>query len=435
MAGHAKQKNPLFRSKVVEISKSDDKYQLMFGGKPYFIKGGAVTGVEYLEKIKEFGGNSVRTYNTKDAFEILDSAQKLGLTVMLGLELGSAKKDFDPSDSDLVDSLKNVVRSEVLKYKDHPALLFWGLGNEVELFIGNGIAQLERHIQLWKLMNDLAFLIHELDPLHPVSTAIPRRSVRRQWLINRFCPELDIITFNSLDSFDKNELPFFTRKPYLISELGGLGFWQSKRTEWFSCIEATSQEKIKFINHQYEVFKNSNSFGSYAFYWGQKNEYSHTWFSLFTEKGETTEVAYNFKKLWSEKVDLIDRVKLGEIKVSGKRGIENIYLKCNQTYEFSFPIKKANPSKVELRWELVRDDVDYLNTSYITKKLEVIYRDSIQLNNFDSLLKTDEGSNSVFRYCGQLKTPKEGGAYRLFVFLKDEDELVSTSNICFFVRS
>src|SRR5690606_40102511 len=59
------------------------------------------------------------------------------LTVMLGLRMGHERHGFDYDDEVAVREQKESIRAQVLKYKDHPALLTWGLGNEVDLMYTN----------------------------------------------------------------------------------------------------------------------------------------------------------------------------------------------------------------------------------------------------------------------------------------------------------
>ena len=66
----------------VKIVQSENAYQLLRGGEPYYIKG--VGGLEYLEKAKEYGANSFRTWSTEDAKQHLDKAQELGMTCSRG---------------------------------------------------------------------------------------------------------------------------------------------------------------------------------------------------------------------------------------------------------------------------------------------------------------------------------------------------------------
>jgi len=93
----------------------DHSYQLIRDGSPYSIKGVSLVDIACLSDVAKFGGNSIRLYSTHNAGQILDSAHKLGLTVMLGLDLPKAGADADYSDSATVNRLKAFIRSEVEK--------------------------------------------------------------------------------------------------------------------------------------------------------------------------------------------------------------------------------------------------------------------------------------------------------------------------------
>lgn len=67
----------------VEVVKSGSGYQLFRGGQPYFIKGAG--GSSYMSRVAAYGGNSIRTWGTRDGEKVLDSARKYGLTVLMGL--------------------------------------------------------------------------------------------------------------------------------------------------------------------------------------------------------------------------------------------------------------------------------------------------------------------------------------------------------------
>jgi hypothetical protein len=116
----------------VELKYEDGKYQLYREGQPYYIKG---AGLEFgnLESLARNGGNSFRTWRTENgkrgARKILDEAHELGLTVTMGLEIGRERHGFDYNDPERVEKQFEYVKAEVLKYKYHPALLAWGIGN------------------------------------------------------------------------------------------------------------------------------------------------------------------------------------------------------------------------------------------------------------------------------------------------------------------
>ena len=143
----------------VELTKSEQGWQLLRGGEPYFIRGAG--GSASLEQLAAAGGNSVRTWSTDGVGDILDEAHALGLTVTVGIWLGHERHGFDYDDESQVAEQLERARAAVLRYKDHPALLLWGIGNEMEGFDEGD------NPSIWRAVNDVAAMVKELDPHHP----------------------------------------------------------------------------------------------------------------------------------------------------------------------------------------------------------------------------------------------------------------------------
>ena len=119
----------------VSIEQKEGKWTIVREGADYFIKGGG--GQTYLDKLEEIGGNSIRTWGTENAMEIMDEAHKRGLTVMLGLWVQHERHGFNYDDPIAVKKQLEGFRKDVERFKDHPALLLWGVGNEVDLNYSN----------------------------------------------------------------------------------------------------------------------------------------------------------------------------------------------------------------------------------------------------------------------------------------------------------
>ncbi len=117
--------------KVMVVPKGADAYELQRGNAPYYVKGAG--GSVHMDKVVAAGGNSVRLWGAENAQEVLDEAQKKGLTVMLGLWMPPERHGFDYSDKWACEDQVAQFKSVVNKYKNHPALLLWGVGNEVDL--------------------------------------------------------------------------------------------------------------------------------------------------------------------------------------------------------------------------------------------------------------------------------------------------------------
>ena len=101
----------IFASKV-EIIKNETGYQLTKDGKPYYIKGAG--GTRNLDKLKEYGGNSIRTWGVDaQTNKILNKAQKHNISVCFGIWIGQERQGFDYSNKEARNSQLNMVRETV----------------------------------------------------------------------------------------------------------------------------------------------------------------------------------------------------------------------------------------------------------------------------------------------------------------------------------
>lgn len=263
------------------------------GGEAYFVKGAG--GEKHLDELVAAGGNSIRTWTTNGLDEILDTAQKRGLTVCAGIWLEPECNWF--SYANTKHCAKQIARvvNEVVKHRDHPALLFWGLGNEVE---GDG-----NNAAYWKQLEVLAQIVKQLDPAHPTFTAVAGLSPDKAKGLNEHTPSLDFVginTYAALPSLRKHLEKVEWKRPWVVTEFGAQGFWESPRAPWGAPIEQTSGNKTKTIRKGYEaaIQPGGDCWGSYVFLWGQKQEATSTWFGIFTEQGESTAVLDVMHELW-----------------------------------------------------------------------------------------------------------------------------------------
>ncbi|MEI6492775.1 MAG: glycoside hydrolase family 2 TIM barrel-domain containing protein [Verrucomicrobiota bacterium] len=280
-----------------KVVKSVDGFQLQRSGKPYFIKGGGGGGSKEL--LAQCGGNSFRTWGVgPDTLGQLDEAQKLGLSVALGIWL---PHKFNWSDPNGVKGVIDKVRQAVTQYKDHPAVLCWSIGNEMEV-------EGKDTPELWKAVNEMAKLAHQLDPNHPTMTVIAEMGGTKLENIKSYCPEIDIVGINTYaggpsagDRFKKADVG----KPYVITEFGPPGTWETGRTAFGAALELTSTEKAKKYAETYEksvAGQKSLCLGSYAFTWGFKREATATWFGLLLPDNATKLNAVDaLTELWSGK--------------------------------------------------------------------------------------------------------------------------------------
>ncbi len=108
----------------VRLVKDDSGYRLNRYGKPYFIKGAGGDGS--LKTLAEAGGNSIRTWDADKASLVLDEAQRLGLTVTVGIWLGHERHGFRLQQRRPGGRQYEQAMATILRFRDHPALLMWG---------------------------------------------------------------------------------------------------------------------------------------------------------------------------------------------------------------------------------------------------------------------------------------------------------------------
>ena len=82
--------------KVEMRQSANGEWQLYRNNEPYYIRGAG--GSTQLDKLVSMGGNSIRTWSTDNAREVLDAAHAKGLTVMMGLWVQHERHGFDYND-------------------------------------------------------------------------------------------------------------------------------------------------------------------------------------------------------------------------------------------------------------------------------------------------------------------------------------------------
>jgi hypothetical protein len=387
-------------------------YTLIRQGKPYFIKGAG--GVSNLQQLKEAGGNSVRIWDDVDAGQLLDEAQRLGLTVMFGIWVEREMESFDYDDQAAVERQYQRIRKIILKYRTHPALLMWCMGNEW--------AQEADNVKVYDEVNRLTKLAHDLDPNHPVSTAISPDSKRAVWLVSQRCPEVDILAVNSYGLTE--QLADFFRdggwnKPYLISEYGAPAYWETPLAPWGAPDEPTSQQKMAYVRQFYQKHIDPqpvNCFGAYLFYWGTKQEETHTWFSVFDQQGRHTPLVELMHELWSGPLPGNVSPVIDGLFLDGQPAAHKSFSRSNRLHTAAVRVHEPDGDPMRYQWEIkirAQSGTDYVGVPRLPIK---------------GLIESADSSTVHFRL------PDKPGAYRLFVAVYDNHQHVATANVSFYVQ-
>ena len=403
----------------VEMKQVDGKYRLFVNGQEFFVKG---AGCEFgpCEEIAVHGGNSFRTWTTdngrKTGKEMLDLAWENGLMVMMGLNVARERHGFDYNDMGAVAEQQERLRQEVLELKDHPALLGWGIGNELNLRYTN--------MKVWDAVNNIARMIKEVDGNHVTTTMLAGIHKEDLDYIQENCHDIDFISiqlYGSLIDLEEKLKEAEYDGPYLITEWGATGHWERPQTEWGSAIEQTSNEKAESIKVRYEeviLADTANCLGSFVFLWGQKQERTPTWYGLFTENGEKTEAVNLMEYLWTGQwpdnlgPEIIDFI------ISGKGGrFDNVYLEKNGTYSASVDINYPDLQNLSVRVEILPEPRELSDGGDFEKRPQ----------NIEGLVISASTSEVIFN------APSQQGAYRIFLYVVDDHNNVATVNIPFFV--
>ena len=325
------------------------QFELLRSGEPYFVRGAG--GVSRLDRLALAAGNSVRTWGSEQTAAVIDEAQRLGLTVCAGLWIEHERRGFDYDDAAAVQAQIERHCRAVDQFKDKPALLLWGVGNEVESRASNP--------KVWDVIEAVAAYIKRVDPHHPVMTVLAHPTPAAVAEIKRCCPSVDILGCNSYAG-----LPVLARDvracgwtgPYLVTEWGNDGSWEVPKTTWGAEIEPTSTAKAIQRAQRYALIRadTARCLGSYAFFWGQKQETTPTWFNLFTADGRAEESVAVLESLWSGRPPAVSAPRIGALQLNGAAAAASVQAAPGATIRAECALLRGEPGERIVRWELLR---------------------------------------------------------------------------------
>ncbi|MDI4665444.1 glycosyl hydrolase [Xanthobacter autotrophicus] len=266
---------------------------IIVDGKPFIPNG--TSAETRLGELKALGANTIRTYGQEPG-EILDAAQRAGLKVIVGLWLGHPRLGFDYANRAAVAQQLETLRHMVERYRTHPALLMWGIGNEVEVDLTP-----EDAMAVWPAIEEAAKLAKTLDGQHPTLVALAEVGQDKAALIRRHAPSIDVIGINGygdglLTAVKRARAQGWTG-PLILTEMGAQGHWDAPGTPWGAKLEPTSTAKADRVR-RYLLTAKQAGVGAMPFLWGQKQEVTPTWYSLLLPTGEWTETVEAMAESW-----------------------------------------------------------------------------------------------------------------------------------------
>lgn len=394
----------------VELVEHDGRFTLIADGHPHTIYG--VGGTTNLRLLAESGGNTIRTWDAEGIADLLDEAHALGIRVVAGIWLEHQRHGLDYDDPDQRHEQLERVESLVKEHRYHPALLAWGIGNELEL--GGDLDIAIRQI------NDAAAIVKRLDPHHPRMAVVAEIGDDKAIRIQNECPDIDFIGINAYGGLgsikDRLDAQGYTGA-WAATEWGVLGHWESGNTPWGAPYEPSSGVKADFLRDVYtqaiEPNLNETCLGSFAFLWGHKQEKTATWYGLLLESGEKT-----------ERVDVLSSFWTGESPTQRAPRVEQIEM------------IDANPHGLYVAQEVtVRVAASDLDADPLAFEWSVIPESDVQSmgGDFEDSIKPVKVSIEQTDNKATITMPAREGAYRIFVTVRDGQGGAGTANLPIFV--
>ena len=406
---------------TVYIKSENGTYRLYRNGKPFFVKG--ASGFTNLKALSEAGGNTIRVWDTTNISGILDSAQAYRLAVIVGLPMpyNQNMDDFYNSDAKVAAHYKNLTAT-VNRYKHHPAVLAWCIGNELTF------PYKPNYNRFYDAFNHVVDMIHRDDPNHPATTTIINFQ-RKNIACIKFRTAIDFILLNIFGDikhlkYNLKDFNWLWKGPFLVTEWGIDGPWYpSDQTAWGSYVENSSSKKAE----QYEAIYQKQMpvtdprfLGSLVFYWGQKQEYTPTWFSSFDKAGKRSETVNSMGYLWTGLKQAAKAPPLKYVLLNQLGSKDNILLAGNITARGDVYLQGTDTANITYKWQLFPEDYHQVNDIYSQKDASPI----------PNLFITDSTSKHI-----TFRTPDKEGPYRLYVYAYNRQNCFASCNIPFYVLS
>jgi hypothetical protein len=302
--------------------------------------------------------------------------------------------------------------ADILKYKDHPAIFAWGVGNEAEARGG----------QPWEAINELAAFIDEVDPYHPTVSILAGSHIDRIKAVKERAPRIDVLAINTYRHYAnvaKNVTEAGWEGPYLITEMGNDGTWEAGKTEWGAPLEPGSGEKARLYRERYQsLAADPRCLGIFPFKWGYVPKGTSSWFSLFHADGEPNAV-----------VDVIHRLRrgawpdhrapmVGAIRLNGHAAEDSLRVPPGETCTARVDYQHVGEEPLDITWQ-IKPESKITAAQGAQRVAGAI--DEVTFEVLD-------------RHTVRFQAPAERGAYRLhFTGLTAEDK-IGTANFPFYVE-
>lgn len=395
------------------IRATEEGFELTVDGNPVFIKG--IGGTNRPDIAVANGANACRTWggSIDEIAATTAMAAQHGMYVMQGIWLPKEAEKY--ADEEFKEQMRTFCRDAAERFKDDPNLLIWGIGNEVELSGNNGST-------VWSFIDELSTIIKSIDKRHLTSTVIAHNPNALD-SIARYAPSLDVIGINSYGPI--NEVKSMVAEsdykgPYIITEWGPTGWWETGKTSWDAPIEQSSEEKRKVYEAHYNnaILGDPRCLGSFVFLWGQKEERTPTWFSMFVEgnveglplKGEKTPSVEAMQRVWTGEEPQQHAPVVTDITIDGKTAAESPEAGHGKPFSACVTAQDNDGDTLQYVWEILHEaTVLGFGGSYEPRP-----------ERYGEVITTTEPRAEF--------TIDEAGNYRVYVYVLDGTGYASTIN-------
>lgn len=392
------------QSKTI-VKKEAAAWRLYVDNKSFDIKGVTFGGDwdknnigKKMKDLKFLGVNTIRIWGTNDNTQILlDTANAYGIKVMMGIWMRHGRPGMEGDDSfnylvdtkGMDDMYKGALET-VNKFKNHPGVLFWGVGNEVYLNIATDEEKKAYSVFLEKVCSD----IKKADTEHPIVSVEAWTFGLKWW--KELVPSVDIYGINAYGAGASMLPGEFQKagvdKPYVITEFGVSGEWDSKKDKNGYLIEPDDQQKYHAIATGYKEWIKSKPtcLGVYVFHYEHGDNFGAVWMLFYFK--DSYRPAY-----WATREAF-----------TGKKPVNNI----PSIKEFILPDSAQTPGT----WIPVKFKASDIEND----KLEISFHYNQRTGSRkrrDQIVPLEFRESIAGSY--EIKLPEENGAIKIYAFVKD----------------
>lgn len=338
----------------VRIQPEGGGHRLEVDGVPFRIKGAGL-GDGPMALLAARGANAVRTWRLPeaeaDAQALLDEADRLGLKVAVGLDMAPPRHGFDYGDPAAVAAQQARLVEQVRRWRDHPAVLMWLIGNELNLHNDDP--------SVWDAVESVASTLQTLDPDHPVTTTLAGFDAELVREIKDRVPSLDLLAiqlYGDLGGFPARLEAAGWDGAYVVTEWGPTGHWESPLTAWGAPIEDTATRKAELLIGRHATNlgpAQASGLGDFVFLWGDKQERTPTWYGLLLPDGRTTPAVDALQWIWTGQWPARRAPATGPLRIDGQDAYANVTLAPGQVAVASIAASDADGDALEYRWQVM----------------------------------------------------------------------------------